>query len=247
MARPKLGESETERLHIKITKDEIRDIDEWRYDHRIPSRSEAVRRLCQMALILDRELSETVETVALGVQNLQQQYEEIVGVSREVLQEEFKDVVFTQEEIRDVFNSAEDIASFSFETVEAIYRIIASLHEIISPFYDAESVSKGTELSNKRLEEANEAVERTKAQRDEQNENRYLALWVKQHPDEQDGDYEMMSSDDKEVYLSRVVEELQKEEAADPIGFSEKYGLTPFWVKSNWADELRRKAKDHIK
>ncbi|MEI5679562.1 MULTISPECIES: hypothetical protein [unclassified Mesorhizobium] len=53
MARPKLGNSETERLHVKITADEIRAIDDWRYANRVPSRSEAVRRLVQMGLSLD--------------------------------------------------------------------------------------------------------------------------------------------------------------------------------------------------
>ena len=50
MARPKLGDSETERLHIKITADELEAIDDWRFANRVPSRSEAVRRLCQLGL-----------------------------------------------------------------------------------------------------------------------------------------------------------------------------------------------------
>lgn len=52
MARPKLGESETERLHLKITADEVTAIDDWRFANRVPSRSEAVRRLCQIAILL---------------------------------------------------------------------------------------------------------------------------------------------------------------------------------------------------
>lgn len=50
MARPKLGTSETERLQLKITADEVRAIDDWRYANRVPSRSEAVRRLVRLAL-----------------------------------------------------------------------------------------------------------------------------------------------------------------------------------------------------
>ncbi len=53
MARPKLGEGDTERLHMKLSADEIEAIDDWRYKNRVPSRSEAVRRLCQMALHAD--------------------------------------------------------------------------------------------------------------------------------------------------------------------------------------------------
>jgi len=58
MARPKLGESETERLHVKITADEIRAIDDWRYANRIPSRSEAVRRLVQVGLAYDAQAAD---------------------------------------------------------------------------------------------------------------------------------------------------------------------------------------------
>ncbi|MFC3207401.1 hypothetical protein [Aquamicrobium soli] len=57
MARPKLGDSETERLHLKITADEISAIDEWRYENRVPSRSEAVRRLVQMGLQADHSFN----------------------------------------------------------------------------------------------------------------------------------------------------------------------------------------------
>lgn len=53
MARPKLGETETERMQLKITAGEIEAIDDWRFANRVPSRSEAVRRLCQMGIIAD--------------------------------------------------------------------------------------------------------------------------------------------------------------------------------------------------
>lgn len=58
MARPKLGDSDTERLHVKITVDELNAIEDWRYGNRVPSRSEAVRRLCQMGLVYDQAVDE---------------------------------------------------------------------------------------------------------------------------------------------------------------------------------------------
>ncbi|MDI6029073.1 hypothetical protein QBK99_23150 [Corticibacterium sp. UT-5YL-CI-8] len=66
MARPKLGDSETERLHVKITADEITAIDDWRFANRIPSRSEAVRRLCQIGLQTDQSL-QAIREEAAGV------------------------------------------------------------------------------------------------------------------------------------------------------------------------------------
>jgi hypothetical protein len=66
MARPKLGDSETERLHVKITAAEIKAIDDWRYANRVPSRSEAVRRLVQIGLTLDAQ-SDSLATDMLGL------------------------------------------------------------------------------------------------------------------------------------------------------------------------------------
>ena len=53
MARPKLGEGETHRLHLKVSDEELTAIDDWRFANRISSRSDAIRRLVQMALSID--------------------------------------------------------------------------------------------------------------------------------------------------------------------------------------------------
>lgn len=67
MARPKLGETETERMQLKITAAEIQAIDDWRFANRIASRSEAVRRLCQIALTLDGPVSELGNEAGDGI------------------------------------------------------------------------------------------------------------------------------------------------------------------------------------
>lgn len=54
MARPKLGKTETERMQLKITTAEIEAIDDWRFANRVPSRSEAVRRLCQLGVLTSK-------------------------------------------------------------------------------------------------------------------------------------------------------------------------------------------------
>jgi len=50
MARPKLGTSETKRLHMVITEDELAANNDWRFANRVSSLSEAVRQLLQKAL-----------------------------------------------------------------------------------------------------------------------------------------------------------------------------------------------------
>ncbi|MCK4204260.1 hypothetical protein J3U99_05725 [Brucella pituitosa] len=45
------------RIPIMMSDDELKAIDDWRYENRIATRSDAVRRLCQIGLILDGQLS----------------------------------------------------------------------------------------------------------------------------------------------------------------------------------------------
>lgn len=51
MARPRLGDSASKRLQMVITEDELKSIEDWQFANRVPSKSEAIRRLCQMGLV----------------------------------------------------------------------------------------------------------------------------------------------------------------------------------------------------
>lgn len=44
------------RIPIMMSDDELKAVDDWRYSNRIATRSDAIRRLCQMALVLDSQL-----------------------------------------------------------------------------------------------------------------------------------------------------------------------------------------------
>lgn len=49
------AERKTARVPIMFSLAELEAIDEWRFASRIPTRSEAIRRLCQIALTEGRE------------------------------------------------------------------------------------------------------------------------------------------------------------------------------------------------
>lgn len=78
MARPKLGDGETERLHMKITADEIKAIDDWRYSNRVPSRSEAVRRMVQIALSVDAKMPGLVEAYASAIDEYEKSAQKVL-------------------------------------------------------------------------------------------------------------------------------------------------------------------------
>lgn len=55
MARPKLTDGPIERFQMVVSAEEVLAIEAWRFKNKIPSKSEAVRRLCQIGLSYDRE------------------------------------------------------------------------------------------------------------------------------------------------------------------------------------------------
>ncbi len=58
MARPKLGEGDTQRLQLKISDEELMSIEDWRFSNRVTSRSEAVRRLVRLGIEADSSLDQ---------------------------------------------------------------------------------------------------------------------------------------------------------------------------------------------
>ncbi|TGR84253.1 hypothetical protein EN866_33455 [Mesorhizobium sp. M2D.F.Ca.ET.223.01.1.1] len=49
------------RIPIMMSEDELRMIDDWRYNNRVATRSDAVRRLCRLGLVLDQNLDELTQ------------------------------------------------------------------------------------------------------------------------------------------------------------------------------------------
>lgn len=52
------------RVPIMMSEDEMKAIDDWRFANHVATRSEAIRRLCRIALILDENLSELIKGMA---------------------------------------------------------------------------------------------------------------------------------------------------------------------------------------
>lgn len=79
MARPRLGAGESERLHLFITPEEIASIEEWRSKNEARSKSEAVRRLCQIGIAYDAQADEWKRLV-------EEVFEHIGAIGREALE-----------------------------------------------------------------------------------------------------------------------------------------------------------------
>lgn len=155
MARPKLGESETERLHIKITKDELDAIDNWRYENRIPSRSEAVRRLCSVAIVtlnglnILRKMTEDASVSALD------DYETISGHFRGLLQDSIdgNEHGFTYHEAKDLLQDYSNRAYWQDQNSKYINRVVAGITDAIGMMTEPQSFGAVEQNAQSRLVE----------------------------------------------------------------------------------------------
>jgi hypothetical protein len=61
------GREKTERLHLLASPEEIQAIEDWQFENRISSKGEAIRRLVQIGLRLERELPTLIDNNLAGI------------------------------------------------------------------------------------------------------------------------------------------------------------------------------------
>jgi len=141
MARPRLGESESKRLQMVITEDEIQAVDDWRWANRVASRSEAIRRLVQIGLVFDREadgVAEALVDTQSATHSTWHKLKEIKDVDAAAYRDGVARIV--RNELRDMANNI----------AEANNRFMALLGEIV-PFKWASTMHAAmTEASEER-------------------------------------------------------------------------------------------------
>ncbi|MCS3741965.1 hypothetical protein [Rhizobium sp. BK661] len=155
MARPRLGDSDSKRLQMVITEEELNAIEDWQYENRVPSKSEAIRRLVQIGLRSVRALPSITKDVA-EVLDLAA---EAVDVPDEVLavMEEGTD---NNTISREIANKLYDSVNFTFNRqIEAQDNLFHLLVEI-AQFTNNQNFSDAVRLADEeaKSEIPNEAV-----------------------------------------------------------------------------------------
>jgi len=80
-------EPKGERLNMYISAAELQAIEDWRYRARVPSKSEAIRRLCQIAMAYDEQAADWNSLI-------KEAFSHIGDIGREVLEADGQDVDF---------------------------------------------------------------------------------------------------------------------------------------------------------
>ncbi|PAQ09721.1 hypothetical protein [Mesorhizobium temperatum] len=242
MARPKLGKGDSERLQMVISAEELEAIEEWQHQNRIQSKSEAIRRLCQLGLLIDNELEQIVDLSSDGTKVLANQSVDLHAVWRRLVRPDNKDLLFGQDEINDIFTLASDHGEVASEGVLAIHHLVVTLYNMIGDIVQSRTLKGGLRKSEKHVEAAREHVEEIERRNEIRRQNRFLGiLYHREDTPEEVARYEALSDDEQENYIAAQIQQLSEEEAADPQAFAERYGIPPpFWDQSGWGTRLRR-------
>lgn len=215
MGRPKLGEGDTERLHVKISAEELTAIDDWRFANRIPSRSEAVRRLCQIGLLVENELEQIVDSTFEILHGLEDDWLEGSREWREMVGPDSGRDSFTSQEVSDTISKAVDRSMWATEALEGLYAAIVGLHNAVVPFVHEKTVREGGEKSKAAIETANRLIEEMERREQERELNRRLVIvWSAMAPEELEK-YRKLTEEEKEVFLDERVARLKEAEEAN--------------------------------
>lgn len=234
------------RIPIMFSEEELADIDEWRHNNRIGTRADAVRRLCKIALFVDEQLEDLVDTASDGIALLSQQSEEMNAAFRAIMNRSTIDMSFDRDQISDVLQLAGEHANTAEDGLQGMQSTLVTMFNAIAALVDTKNIKTAQRKYLDVIDKANAAFEEAqsnRAKRDAQSEeNRYLLLIYQGENSAARDAYDLMSEDEQEEYLNRRISELKEEEANDPEGFAKRYGIDErkFWEKSDWNKVVRK-------
>ncbi|WP_320194990.1 hypothetical protein RMR10_012060 [Agrobacterium rosae] len=231
-------ELKTIKFQMMLAESEAETIDDWSFQNRIRSRAEAIRRLCQIGMLVEAEI-ETIADAAVETMNF---VTDEIGAARR----EYKTLVnmgtanalFTQEEMNDALSAGITRHFETLDRVDTLTHLVLTLYNAILPLSEADTVKRGVEDSRSIIEQANKIFELTAERRKEREENRYIAINVATRSPEDRAKYEALSEEEQEKMLDAALERLRAEEEMDPHAFHEKHDHKPFWEADGWLEAV---------
>lgn len=243
----KQDEQKTERFNMFMSPSEMKAIDDWAWEKRIRSKSEAVRRLVQIGLLVDGEIEELLDTISGGVKVTSDQSAHLSSVFRAIINRETHGMTFTRDQLWDVLSLAREHADTTEEGLRSLHHTVLTMYNAVAAIVETKSLSAGVTRSQEVIAEANAAVEEAEKRRaefdDEVATNRYIAIRYDNQTPEQREAFFTLPDDEQDRLLTEELERMRLEEVADPKAFAEKYGLDSrrFWEKPEWIDLLAQK------
>lgn len=130
------AEQKSQRFNMFMSPSEMQAIDEWAWEHKIRSKSEAVRRLCQIALSLEPLIMEAKEAAKLELDASIAIFKEIRPFQSEVNQADT-----LQEDVKRKINYMSELLVRSLEA-NSYYKVVLAA-EVLEALKSGETVEQG--------------------------------------------------------------------------------------------------------
>ncbi|WP_062225698.1 hypothetical protein [Aureimonas frigidaquae] len=206
MARPKLSDGDTQRLQLKIGDDELREIEDWRFANRIQSRSEAVRRLCKIGLLVDEVIDVAVDASEKLTDATYDNYR-YAADWEEWLQDNGDDDGAIDASVTNLASYAETISDLS----KIVRNMIVGIHNGIAPLADAKDLNEATARSKKNLEDVAATLENIYKRMDEREDNYLFSLVFQRMSVGQRAAYQKLSEPEQDAFWATEKQKLRDE------------------------------------
>lgn len=212
MARPKLGDSESKRLQMVITEDELTAIEDWQFANRVPSRSEAIRRLCQIGLRSDEDLEDQVD-LAKVLREASIQYEielfELIKKQREI--GDRNTVAVLEHVLRQALNLTD-------HANKLYVRLVASFNQLV-PLIEGGTFQEAISGAQEAAAEAQTIFDEINRKERELEENKIIASVVLAMTSDERAHYDNLTEDEKDEWWdATIAAELAKRRADEKDG-----------------------------
>lgn len=212
MARPKLGESDSKRLQMVITEDELRAIEDWQFSNRVPSKSEAIRRLCQIGLRSDADLEEQVDLAkALREASIQYEIELFDLIKKQREAGDRKSAAVLEDVLRQALNLTDC-------TNKLYVRLVASFNQMV-PLIQGSTFQEAITGARDAAAEAQAIFDEINRKERELEENKIIASVVLAMNSEERARYEAIPEEQKDQWWDKTIAaELAKREGDQKDG-----------------------------
>ncbi len=160
------------RVPIMMSEDELKAVDDWRFANRIATRSDAIRRLCQIGLLAGSEL-DGLSDAALEISTATHQLDEqTFDLWTRILTPVWKGETLNRAAVAELFKTLSANVAQVDAAADDVSSILVGLYRAAAGITRAGDLVEGKEISDKIIEETNANLAKMRELRAESEQSR---------------------------------------------------------------------------
>lgn len=166
-------EQKTERFNMFMTPTEMKEIEEWAWANRIRSKSEAVRRLCQVGLLVGAELEGLADAAIDMSDSMTALDKAVFGFWATIADPDYKSETLKRDAVIEAISAVLLRMSNVHSGAESVSTVLAGLYAAAAGITNLDS-AEGKKRSDEVLQGVKESLQKLRELQLEREENRRL-------------------------------------------------------------------------